>query len=64
VKTNNKNTRLAVIKIGGDMLLDASDQQGLGINVKALHDDGWQCVIVHGGGPQLTALQTFARRVG
>ncbi len=41
------------------MLLDASDQQGLGINVKALHDDGWQCVIVHGGGPQLTALQTL-----
>jgi len=49
--------KIAVIKVGGDMLLDGDDRQALAQNVKDLIDVGWRCVIVHGGGPQLTRLQ-------
>ncbi len=48
---------IAVVKVGGDMLLHASDRQGFAENVKDLIDAGWQCVILHGGGPQLNELQ-------
>ena len=48
---------IAVIKVGGDMLVDVNDRQGLADNVKALADQGWYCVILHGGGPQVNALQ-------
>jgi len=49
--------RIAVIKIGGDMLLEESDRHALANNVKDLTDAGWQCVLLHGGGPQLNRLQ-------
>lgn len=51
------NKHLAVIKVGGDMLLDEADKHGLALNIKALHDHGWHCIVVHGGGPQVNALQ-------
>lgn len=51
------NKPIAVIKVGGDMVLEAADRRGLANNVKDLLDAGWQCVILHGGGPQLNALQ-------
>lgn len=48
---------IAVIKVGGDMLLNADDRQGFARNVKDLIESGWNCVVLHGGGPQLNALQ-------
>ena len=51
--------RIAVIKVGGDMLLKEGERQGLANNVKDLTDAGWQCVLLHGGGPQLNRLQNL-----
>ena len=48
---------LAVIKVGGDMLLDPLDRNALAQNVKDLIGAGWHCVLLHGGGPQLNSLQ-------
>lgn len=50
---------IAVIKVGGDMLLSSGDRLGFARNLKDLVDDGWHCVVLHGGGPQLNALQTL-----
>jgi len=53
-----KNTNsIAVIKVGGDMLLNVHDRQGFATNVRDLIDAGWHCVILHGAGPQLNTLQ-------
>ncbi len=52
---------LVVVKVGGDVLLDEQQRLGLGRNIKDLVDDGCQVVVLHGGGPQVTALQ---ERVG
>ncbi len=57
---NNMTTMdkpIAVIKVGGDMVMVESDRRGLANNVKDLLKTGWHCVLLHGGGPQLTALQ-------
>ena len=48
---------IAVIKVGGDMLLNEADRQGFAANLKDLIDTGWSCVVLHGGGPQLNTLQ-------
>lgn len=48
---------LAVVKVGGDMVLEQSDREGLAHNVKDLLEAGWHCVLLHGGGPQLNKLQ-------
>lgn len=48
---------LAVIKVGGDVLLDQREREGLATNVKELHQLGWNIVILHGGGPQISELQ-------
>lgn len=48
---------IAVIKVGGDMLLSNNDRTGFASNVHDLVQAGWSCVILHGGGPQLNALQ-------
>lgn len=53
----SSNKPVAVIKVGGDMLLNVNDRQGFATNVKELLDAGWNCVILHGGGPQLNELQ-------
>jgi acetylglutamate kinase len=50
---------IAVIKVGGDMLLNPADRAGFASNVKDLSDAGWSCVVLHGGGPQLNTLQTL-----
>ncbi len=50
-----------VVKVGGDVLLDDAQRRGLGDNVRELVHGGARVVIVHGGGPQATALQ---ERVG
>lgn len=49
--------KLAVIKVGGDILLDKSQSKGLARNINALIDHGWQIIILHGGGPQVSELQ-------
>jgi len=48
---------LVVLKVGGDMLHDAAEREGLAANVRALVDHGARVVVVHGGGPQVNALQ-------
>ncbi len=47
----------AVIKVGGDMLLKPADREAFAANLKDLVEDGWSCVVLHGGGPQLNVLQ-------
>lgn len=48
---------IAVIKVGGDMLLNQADRKGFAENLKDLINAGWRCVVLHGGGPQLNILQ-------
>jgi acetylglutamate kinase len=48
---------LVVVKVGGDVLLDEAQRNGLAQNVRDLVDDGARVVVIHGGGPQVTALQ-------
>lgn len=55
------SARLVVVKVGGDVLLDEDEREGLGKNVRSLIDEGYRVVVLHGGGPQVSALQ---QRVG
>ncbi len=48
---------IVVVKVGGDVLLDRAQREGLGVNIRALVDAGATVAVVHGGGPQVTALQ-------
>ncbi len=54
---NTVKRRLAVVKVGGDILLDDIQREGLAVNVRSLLDDNWQVIILHGGGPQVNRLQ-------
>lgn len=49
---------IAVVKVGGEILLDQQELAGLANNVNDLIKAGWHCVVLHGGGPQVTALQS------
>ncbi len=49
--------KVAVVKVGGDVLLDDAERTGLASNVQSLVDQGWQIVLLHGGGPQTNRLQ-------
>jgi acetylglutamate kinase len=51
------NKPLAVIKVGGDILQSEADLAGLKSNLIDLKALGWHCIILHGGGPQVNALQ-------
>ena len=51
------NKPIAVIKVGGDVMLAEPQWRGLAENITYLHNNGWQCVILHGGGPQVNELQ-------
>ncbi len=55
-------SRVAVVKVGGDVVLDSEQRQGLASNLGDLLSDGWQVVVLHGGGPQTTALQAALGR--
>ena len=48
---------IAVIKVGGDVLLDQAEAEGLAKNVRDLIKNDWQVVLLHGGGPQVNRLQ-------
>lgn len=50
-------SKIAVIKVGGDVLLDEAESRGLASNIKDLRDHGWSIVVLHGGGPQVNRLQ-------
>ena len=49
---------LAVVKVGGDILLDEIQRVGLAKNVIGLISENWRVVVLHGGGPQLSAMQS------
>lgn len=53
----SKTAPIAVIKVGGDVLLDTKEATGLAHNVNDLIENGWQVVLLHGGGPQVNRLQ-------
>lgn len=48
---------VAVVKVGGDVLLGQDERDGIAANVKDLVDNGWRVVLLHGGGPQTNRLQ-------
>ncbi len=48
---------VAVVKVGGDVLLGQQEREGIAANVKDLVDNGWRVVLLHGGGPQTNRLQ-------
>jgi acetylglutamate kinase len=48
---------VAVVKVGGDVLLGETEREGIAANVKDLVDNGWRVVLIHGGGPQTNRLQ-------
>jgi len=50
-----------VVKIGGEVLGDERARDELAAQIGLLHSLGIRCVLVHGGGPQATAL---GRRLG
>ena len=49
---------LAVVKVGGDILLDEIQRVGLAKNLIGLIRENWRVVVLHGGGPQLSAMQS------
>jgi len=51
--------KIAVIKVGGDVLLDPQESTGLANNIADLRSKGWSIVVLHGGGPQVNRLQTY-----
>jgi len=52
-----KSAPIAVVKVGGDVLLDPAEREGLADNIGSLRARGWQVVVLHGGGPQVNELQ-------
>lgn len=59
---------LMVIKVGGDILADQDQLSGLVSNVAQGVSNGWRIVVLHGGGPQVSAQQSrlglTVRKVG
>lgn len=57
-----------VLKVGGDVVNHPDRLAALTQNIVDLHDDEWKIVILHGGGPQVNALQEHmglpTRKVG
>jgi acetylglutamate kinase len=51
------NQPVAVVKVGGDILLAAAERDGIASNIKDLVEAGWRVVVLHGGGPQVNRLQ-------
>ena len=47
---------LAVLKFGGEVVADAEQLAAVWADVATLQDRGWRFVVVHGGGPQTSAL--------
>jgi acetylglutamate kinase len=58
IHQKTKTKPLAVIKVGGDILLDCGQRTGLAKNILGLLHEGWHVVVIHGGGPQVSAVQS------
>ena len=54
---SKSDKKIAVIKVGGDVLLDEQERRGLANNIKDLHENNWSIVLLHGGGSQVNRLQ-------
>ena len=54
---SSQSKKVAVVKVGGDMLLEKSDRYAFAENLNQLISHGWSCVVLHGGGPQINHLQ-------
>jgi len=54
---SKSDKKIAVIKVGGDVLLDKQERCGLAENIKQLRDNNWSIILLHGGGPQVNQLQ-------
>lgn len=52
-----EDTKIAVVKVGGDMLLDKADMHAFAQNIRGLVENNWSCIVMHGGGPQINRLQ-------
>jgi acetylglutamate kinase len=48
---------IAVIKVGGDVVVSDESRKQLAQNLLGLHDEGWKIILLHGGGPQVNSLQ-------
>lgn len=48
---------LAIVKVGGNIVQEPYQRECLADNVQSLLSAGWQVIILHGGGPQTSALQ-------
>lgn len=48
---------VVVVKVGGEVLLDPAELSGLAANIRALTVAGYRVAVLHGGGPQVSALQ-------
>jgi acetylglutamate kinase len=57
IRRGSERRPVAVVKVGGDVLTDEHQKKGLGPNVRALIEAGYDVVVLHGGGPQTTLLQ-------
>lgn len=55
--SSQSSNPVAVVKVGGDVLLGEAERAGIAANIKDLVDNGWRVVVLHGGGPQTNALQ-------
>ncbi len=56
---NSNDKKIAVVKVGGDVLLDPAERSGLADNLNDLRSDGWSIIVLHGGGPQVNQLQSL-----
>ena len=54
---NAIQSKTVVVKVGGDVVLDPKLAETFSNNIAALQNAGARVVILHGGGPQVTALQ-------
>jgi acetylglutamate kinase len=48
---------IALVKVGGEVVADDAHLRGLADNLQDLGRAGFRVVVVHGGGPQVSALQ-------
>lgn len=59
---------IVVIKVGGDVVNHPERLSALTQNIVDLHEDEWKIIVLHGGGPQVNALQASlglpTRKVG
>lgn len=58
VAVENLRGKIVVIKYGGNAMLSPELQQAFADDIVALHNAGIKPVVVHGGGPQISAMLT------